>query len=79
MQLEPTVQRKGKPRRGRGFSIAELSEAGTDFRQALKSRIPVDQRRKAKYERNIEILKQYLQSMGSKKKKKSKSLDKKKI
>ena len=79
MQLQPKVQRKSKPRRGRGFSRAELREAGTDFRQALKSRIPVDQRRKTKYESNIEILKQYLQSLGSKEKKKSKSLDKKKI
>jgi large subunit ribosomal protein L13e len=79
MQLQPTVQRKDKTRRGRGFSRAELREAGTDFRQALKSCIPVDQRRKTKYENNIEILKQYLQNLGSKKKKKSKSLDKKKI
>ncbi len=79
MQLQPKVQRKGKPRRGRGFSRAELREAGADFRQALKSRIPVDQRRKTKYESNIEILKRYLQSLGSKKKKKSKSLDEKKI
>jgi large subunit ribosomal protein L13e len=79
MQLQPTVQRKDKTRRGRGFSRAELREAGTDFRQALKSRIPFDQRRKTKYESNIEILKQYLQNLVSKKKKKSKSLDKKKI
>jgi len=78
MQLQPTVQRKDKTRRGRGFSRAELREGGADFRQALKSRIPVDLRRKTKYESNIKILKRYLQSLGSKKKK-SKSLGKKKI
>ena len=82
MQLQPTVQKKDKTRRGRGFSRAELREAGADFRQALKSGIPVDPRRKTKYESNIKILKQYLQSLGSKKtkkKKKPKSLGKKKI
>jgi len=81
MQLQPTVQKKGKTRRGRGFSRAELREAGTDFGQALKSGIPVDPRRKTKYESNIKILKQYLQSLSpkTKKKKKQKSLGKKKI
>ncbi len=79
MQPEPTVQRKHKNRRGRGFSRAELREAGTDFKRALKYRIPVDRRRRTKYESNIEILKRSLQNLGSKKKKKSKSLDKKKI
>ena len=79
MQLQPTVLKKGKTRRGRGFSRAELREAGTDFRQALKSGIPVDPRRKTKYESNIEILQRYLQSLGSNKRKKPKSLGKKKI
>lgn len=78
MQQQPKVQRKGKPRRGRGFSRAELREAGLDFRQTLKSGIPVDPRRKTKHESNIKILKQYLQSLDSKKKKKTKSLAKKK-
>ena len=79
MQLQPTVQKKGKTRRGRGFSRAELREAGVDFKQALKSGIPVDPRRKTKYESNIKILEQHLRSLGSKKKKKPKSLGKKKI
>lgn len=78
MQLQPTVQRKDKTRRGRGFSRAELREAGADFRQALKSGVPVDPRRKTKYESNVKILEQYLQSLGLKKKKKSESLGKKK-
>jgi ribosomal protein L13E len=78
MQPQPTVHRKGKLRRGEGFSRAELREAGVDFRQAFKSGIPVDRRRKTKYESNIKILERYLQSLGSRKKKKSKSLGKKK-
>ena len=79
MQPQPTVQKKGKIRRGKGFSRAELREAGADFRQALKLGIPVDPRRKTKYESNIKILERYLQSLSSKKKKKPKSLGKKKI
>jgi large subunit ribosomal protein L13e len=79
MQPQPTVQKKDKTRRGRGFSRAELREAGADFRQALKLGIPVDPRRKTKYKDNIKTLKKYLQSLGSKKKKKPKSLGKKKI
>ena len=78
MQPQPTVHRKGKTRRGKGFSRAELREAGVDFRQAFKSGVPVDRRRKTKYERNIKILERHLQSLGSRKKKKSKSLGKKK-
>ena len=78
MQPQPRVHRKGKTRRGKGFSRAELRGAGVDFRQALKSGIPVDLRRKTKYESNIKILGRHLQSLGSREKKKSKSLGKKK-
>ena len=79
MQPQPTIQKKGKTRRGRGFSRAELREAGAGFRQALKLGIPVDPRRKTKYESNIKLLKQHLKSLVPKKKKKPKSIGKKKI
>lgn len=73
MQPQPIVQKKkGETRRGKGFSKAELREAGADFRQALKSGIPVDPRRKTKYEDNVKILKGYLRSLASKKKSKKK-------
>jgi len=78
MQPQPTVHRKGKRRRGKGFSRAELRGAGVDFGQALESGIPVDRRRKTEYESNIKILERHLQSLGSRKKKKSKSRGKKK-
>ncbi len=77
MQPQPKVQKKSKIRRGKGFSRAELREAGADLRQALKLGIPVDPRRKTKYKGNIGILERYLQSLAPKKK--SKSLGKKKI
>jgi len=72
MQPQPMVQkRKGRTRRGKGFSRGEVREAGADFRQALKLGVPVDLRRKTKYEDNIKILKQYLRGLSSKKKPKS--------
>jgi len=72
MQPQPMVQkRNGRTRRGKGFSREEVREAGVDFRQALKLGIPVDLRRKTKYEDNTKILKQYLRSLSSKKKPKS--------
>ena len=74
MQPKPTVQKKkGETRRGKGFSKGELREAGTDFRQALKSGIPIDPRRKTKYKDNVKILKKYLRSLASKKKPKSRT------
>jgi len=81
MQIQPTVQKRGKLRRGRGFSRAELREAEIDFRQTLKLGIPVDTRRKTKHESNVKVLKEYLRSLSSKKrkKKKPKSVGKEKI
>ena len=40
-------------RRGKGFSIAELSEAGLTTEQARKRKISIDKRRKSKYNDNI--------------------------
>ena len=80
MKLQPMVLKKrGKNRKGKGFSRGELKEVGLDSRQALKLCIPVDLRRKTKREENIKVLKQHLRSLGSKKKPKSRAvkLDKK--
>jgi len=72
MQPQPIVQKKnGRTRTGKGFSRGEIREAGTDFRQALKAGIPIDLRRKTKREENIKVLKQYLRSLSSKKKPKT--------
>lgn len=74
MELHSVVlKKKGKTRRGQGFSRDELREAGTNPREALRTGIPVDLRRKTKHKDNVKILKQYLRSLGSKKASKSRA------
>jgi ribosomal protein L13E len=68
MEMQPIViKKRGKTRKGKGFSRSELRETGLDSKQALKMDIPIDLRRKTKREENIKILKQRLQSPTSKK------------
>lgn len=60
MSLQAVIERKrGKLRRGRGFSRSELQEAELDFAQALKLRLPIDKRRKTKLDQNVKALKQF--------------------
>ena len=75
MKIRPTVQKKNvRIREGKGFSKDELREAGMDFKQALRLKIPIDLRRKTKHEENIKTLKQHLKSLNpSKPRKKRKS------
>jgi len=66
MKLQPIViRKKGKARKGKGFSRSELREAGLDSKQALKLGIPIDLRRKTEHEGNVKILKQHLRSLSS--------------
>jgi len=61
MSAQATVAKKlGKTRRARGFSREELREVELDFQQALKLRLPIDQRRKSKRAENVKALKQFL-------------------
>jgi len=61
MRAQATVAKKfGETRRGRGFSKSELREVGLDFQQALKLRLPIDERRKTKRAENVKTLKQFL-------------------
>ncbi len=61
MSAQATVAKKlGRTRRGRGFSRGELREVGLDFQQALRMRLPIDQRRKTKRAENVKTLKQFL-------------------
>ena len=60
--IHPIVYRKGKTRRGRGFSRAELKEVGLSLKEALKMGIPIDPRRRTKHDENIKILKEYLET-----------------
>jgi len=61
MSVQATVAKKfGKARKARGFSRGELGEAGLDFAQALRLRLPIDMRRKTKLAENVKALKQFL-------------------
>ena len=62
---EPTVKspKSAKPRRGRGFSRDETSQAGLTIDNARKMGLIVDLRRKSVYPENIEALKQYMKDL----------------
>lgn len=62
---EPTVKcpKDAKPRRGRGFSREETSQAGLTIDNARKMGLIVDLRRKTVYPENIEALKQYTKDL----------------
>ena len=62
---EPTVKspKSAKPRRGRGFSREETSQAGLTIDDARKMGLIVDLRRKSVYPENIEALKQYMKDL----------------
>jgi large subunit ribosomal protein L13e len=47
-------------RRGKGFSLAELREAGLSPVEARRLGIPVDKRRRSKHNHNVEILRKIL-------------------
>jgi len=48
---------KRRFRKGRGFSISEIKEAGLSFQEAKRLGIPVDRRRRSAWEENIRTLK----------------------
>ena len=56
--IDAIVKRKGKTRIGKGFSRAELREAGFSVRKARSWGIPVDVRRSSKHKENVQILKE---------------------
>ncbi|OYT61031.1 MAG: 50S ribosomal protein L13e [Desulfurococcales archaeon ex4484_217_1] len=53
-----------KWRKGRGFSLPELKEAGITLNLAKKLGIYVDRRRSSKHEKNVEYLKSILENLG---------------
>lgn len=65
---EPIVVRyvlgKFKTRQGRGFSEAELKEAGISISQARRLLIRVDPRRRSKIDENVRALKAWLENLS---------------
>ncbi|BAA79507.1 50S ribosomal protein L13e [Aeropyrum pernix K1] len=50
-------------RRGRGFSLGELAEAGLDAKKARKLGLHVDTRRRTVHPWNVEALKKYIERL----------------
>jgi large subunit ribosomal protein L13e len=60
MKVESIVFKKnGKPRKGKGFSREELRTAGLSFREALKSGVSIDIRRRTIHKENVEAVKSF--------------------
>lgn len=62
---EPTVKspRDGRPKRGRGFSSEETSQAGLTIDEARRMGLIVDLRRKTVHPENVKSLKQYMKDL----------------
>jgi ribosomal protein L13E len=67
--------KRRKQRYGKGFSREELKKAGLSLREALRSGIPVDSRRRTAHEENVDSLKTLFQGkmVKAKSRRKSKS------
>lgn len=71
-EIAPIVRRKLKDgriitRKGRGFSLNELKEAGITIDVAKKLGIPVDKRRRSCREENVKALKEFVEKALSEK------------
>ena len=71
-EIAPIVRRKLKDgriitRKGRGFSLNELKEAGVTIDVAKKLGIPVDKRRRSRREENVKALKEFVEKALSEK------------
>lgn len=74
MTTKPKIFKKdGKQRHGKGFSREELKKAGLSLKEALKSGIPIDSRRRTTHEDNIEAVKALLEDKKAKTKPRRKS------
>lgn len=50
-------------RKGRGFSLGELKEAGLSVKEARKLGLYVDERRRSVHEENVEALRRLLEGI----------------
>lgn len=60
VKVESVVfKKKGKPRKGKGFSREELRKAGLSFREAFKLGIPIDIRRRTIHKENVKAVRSF--------------------
>jgi hypothetical protein len=62
---EPTVKspRDGRPKKGRGFSSEEATQAGLTIEEARRMGLIVDLRRQTVHPENVSALKQYMKDL----------------
>ncbi len=70
VMFRPMVKKVGGKRKGRGFSLRELQEAGITPAQAKKLGIAVDRRRKSLHMENVEELKRIVAQQAAPKEEK---------
>ncbi|MFX1566458.1 MAG: ribosomal protein L13e [Promethearchaeota archaeon] len=65
MAFRPEINapQTGEPRRGRGFSLQELKEAGIGLSDARWMAIPIDNRRKTHHPENVKLLQEYMKKI----------------
>jgi ribosomal protein L13E len=60
MKVDSVVFKKnGTPRKGKGFSREELRKAGLSLREALKSGVPIDIRRRTIHKENVKAVRSF--------------------
>jgi len=52
------IQHRGHQRKAKGYSAAEVVEAGLTIQDVMKNKIRMDPRRKTKYAENVKALKE---------------------
>jgi len=62
---EPTVKspKDARPKRGRGFSIEETTQAGLTVAEARRMGLIIDKRRRTIHPENVDALKQYMKDL----------------
>ncbi len=63
MSIYAVVKRKNRESKGKGFSRSELKELYLSTTEALKLSVPIDTRRSTKHEKNVQTLRDYIESL----------------
>lgn len=67
--MNAVVEHRGKKRNARGFSIAEVVEAGLDWKDLPRLKVRIDKKRSSVYKENVKSLKELASNIPPRKKK----------